>query len=152
MKKLKFSLLIHGFVQRTSDIIISPMIKRESKFSTQFRSWLKANPLFSCPFELKQTTSNRIAFSAVSEHQLDCLMACKSKKGFLYKISDQSQGYKPFDFLYFKDSPAYIVIKYPGHFEIIDVEVFIKEKAESKEKSLTSKRAQEISISSVKLK
>lgn len=130
------------------------MIKREAKFAGKFRSWLRANPFMTAPYELKQTTSSSIRFDAVSEHQIDCLMACKSDKGFFYKISDESRGFKPFDGFFFRNSPAYIVIKFPGHFEIIDVETFVKEKLRSlkaKRSSLTSSRAKEISIVSVKL-
>jgi hypothetical protein len=128
------------------------MHKRESQFGNKFRSWIRANPMFAAPYELKQTTTSSIRFDSVSEHQVDCLMACKSDKGFLYKISDQSQGYKPFDFVYYRNSPAYVVIRYPTHFEIIDIETFVKEQKKSKVKSLTSSRAKEISIVSVKIK
>lgn len=129
------------------------MIKKEAKFiSSVFHPWLRAHPMHSAPFEFKQTKEFRIPFSSVSEHQLNALMACKSNKGFFYKVSDESQGYKPFDGFYFRNSPAYIVIKFPHRFDVIDVETFIMEKNASDSKSLTSKRSLEISIFSVILK
>lgn len=129
------------------------MIKRESKFiSKSFHPWIRAYPMLSGPFEFKQTRTSSISLSCVSDHQLNALMACKSDKGFFYKISDESQGYKPFDGFYYRNAPAHVVIKYPNKFEIIDVETFIMEKKRSKVKSLTSKRASEISVLTVQLK
>lgn len=129
------------------------MKKREANFGGQFRAWVRSNPgILAGPYELKHTSTSSISFGAVSDHQLASLLACKSDKGFLYKISDESTGYKPFDFIYFRNSPAYIVIKFPGHFEIIDVETYVREMKKSKKKSLTSQRAKEISIVGVKLK
>lgn len=130
------------------------MMKREAKFTQLFRHWLKANPdfCFSAAFELKQTTSSSIPFSAVEEHQLDALSAALTKTGILYKAPDDSRGVKPFDLFYLRMARAYIVIKFPKHFEIITVETFLMEKMRSEKKSLTAGRAKEISVVSVKTK
>lgn len=106
----------------------------------------------SSAFELKQTLTNSIPFSAVQEHQIDALLASKSHTGFLYKIADDSRGTKPFDMVYFRNSNAYIVIKFPDCFTIIDVGDFLKERDYlSKRKSLTSDRAKAISFKTVSL-
>ncbi len=131
------------------------MMKREAKFTQLFRHWLKANPEFcqrSGAFELKQTTSGSIAFSAVKEHQIIALEAVAGNSGLLYKAPDDSRGIKPFDLFYLRQSPAYIVIKFPKHFEIITVMTFVLERDRSKKKSLTAGRAKEISVVSVKTK
>ena len=122
------------------------MKKREAEWTTtKFRKWIKKNPLISAPIEIKLTTKDSIPFSAVAEHQLDALLACKSDKGFLWKIPDFGFT-NPFDCLYYRNSPAFIVIKYPkGHF-VIDVETFVLEKERSKRKSLTYARAKEIAL------
>lgn len=130
------------------------MQKREAQFTQLFRHWLKANPNFttSAAFELKQTGSNSLPFSAVVEHQITGLQAANSSTGILFKLPDDSRGIKPFDLFYLKDCPAYVVIKYPLGFEIITIGTFLREKAISKRKSLTHSRAKEISVVSVKTK
>lgn len=125
------------------------MKKREAEFTVYFRHWLKAHPMKSSAFELKQTTSDSLSFSAIQEHQIDALLACKSNQGFLYKISDDSRGTKPYDMIYFNNSDAFIVIKYLKFFVFIDVGVFLKERDSSKRKSLTSVRAKEIATLTV---
>lgn len=126
-------------------------MKREANFTLVFRHWLKANPMISGAFELKQTQSNALAFDQVKEHQLEALMAVRhAKTGFLYKAPDDSRGVKPFDMFYLKSASAYVVIKYPGEFSMIDIDTFLLEKQRSKRKSLTCARAREISIISIK--
>lgn len=130
------------------------MIKREADFGTLFRHWLMANPkLFtSTAFELKQTRSNALAFDAVADHQLDALTATKwGSKGLLFKAPDDSRGVKPYDFFYMKNAYAYVVIKYPDMFCLIDANTFIKEKEMSLRKSLTSERAREIAWKTVNI-
>src|SRR5689334_9672946 len=126
------------------------MIKREAKFGQLFRAWIKANPRCSGAFELKQTTTNSILFDAVKEHQINALQAVKTN-GLLYKAPDDSAGIKPFDFFYLRQSPAYIVIRYPKFFCLIDIDTFLLEKKRSKKKSLISSRADEIAIVTVSL-
>jgi len=128
----------------------STLKKREANFGLTFRHWLKANPLISGAFELKQTTSNALAFNAVKEHQLDALLAAESKTGILYKAPDDSQGIKPFDYFYLRNALSFIVIKYPKFFVLIEPERFLKEKEKKERKSLTSQRAKEIATYVVK--
>lgn len=123
------------------------MRKREANFTLLFRHWIKAHADFfsSAAFELKQTTTNSLPFSDVQEHQRDALeAACLSPHGLLYKAPDDSRGIKPFDLFYLRYAEAYVVIKYPDCFVIIDSEEFESEKISSKRKSLTSERAKEI--------
>lgn len=126
------------------------MIKREAKFQTLFRHWLRANPRFTAAFELKQTRTDSIPFNAVEEHQIDALLAVRNKS-LLYKIPDDSRGVKPFDMVYLKDAHGMIVIKYPHFFVIIDVFQFVKERDLSLRKSLTEDRARAIALEVVEL-
>ncbi len=131
------------------------MMKREAKFTQLFRHWLKANPDFthlSAAFELKQTTSSSIPFSAVEEHQIDALCAAQGTGGILYKAPDDSRGVKPFDLFFLKRARAFVVIKFPKHFEIITIGTFLLERDKGERKSLTAGRAKEISVVSVKTK
>lgn len=126
-------------------------MKKEVNFGVMFRHWLKANPMFSAAFELKQTTGTSIPFNSVADHQIEALQAANSKYGILYKAPDDSRGIKPFDYFYLRNAPAYIVIKFPKSFHIISIENFVHEKKISTRKSLTAERAKDISIKSVKL-
>lgn len=130
------------------------MIKSEAKFQTLFSHWVKAEFLTDggYAFELKHTRgSDSLPFSAVEDHQLNALKAA-SGKGFFYKISDESKGYKPFDCFTMRGCEAYIVIKYPSFFVLIQIDDFLKEKAKSKRKSLTADRAKQIATGIVNLK
>ena len=65
------------------------MIKRESSFGLLFRHWVMANPdiLFTCTFELKQTTTDSISFNCLEEHQIDASMTIKwFKKGVVFHV------------------------------------------------------------------
>lgn len=122
------------------------MQKREAQFGLKFRRWLKANHHLvpSGAFELKQTTTTSLPFSALQEHQIDALLAAKSGKGIVHKISDDSIGVKPFDYFYLRNSFGWVVIKYPKGFVLISIDVFLLEKERSKRKSLTWDRARSI--------
>lgn len=98
----------------------------------------------SAAFELKQTTEDSIPFSDVQPHQIDALLTAKRGGGLLYKAPDDSRGMKPFDLFFLTAAEAYVVIRFPNCFTVIDVEVFIEEKAKSQRKSLTWYRAQAI--------
>lgn len=129
------------------------MKKREADFITnKFKPWLKANPMYSFVWEAKQTTEDSIPFSAVEEHQIDFLLAAKSKTGLNYKFSDESRGTKPFDGIYCREMPAYLIIKFPKMFCLIDVETFVAESKKSKRRSLTSSRAADIAVKVVQNK
>lgn len=134
------------------------MKKREANFTVLFRHWLRKyydhiNPTpIGAAFELKQTLTESIAFSSVQEHQIIALQAVQTTQGLLYKAPDDSRGIKPFDMFYLRDADAYIVIKYPTCFVLIDIDDFIVERdVISKRKSLTSARAREIATYTVDL-
>ena len=121
--------------------------KKEADFGTTiFRPWiLKNNNGFDrpCTFELKSTSTDSIPFSCVEDLQIDASMTVRwGDKGYL--IRNQTGTIGAPDYSYYKYAPAYIVIKYPKGFVLIDIETFIQEKDRSKRKSLTWDRAQEI--------
>ncbi len=126
-------------------------LKREAKFTEVFRHWLKAHPRPSAAFEIKQTKTNSLPFSAVREHQLEALLAVQDT-GILYKLPDDSRGYKPFDMVYLRKDESFVVIKYPGFFVLIDARAFDAEVRYSPRKSLTAERARTISTVAVDLK
>lgn len=142
---------ITGACTETKCMSIKRIQRREASFTLYFRHWLKANPMPSSAFELKQSVTESLSFDAVKQHQLDFLLACTKSHGFLYKIPDDSRGIKPFDMVNLTLAYAWVVIRYPHNFHIISIETFLLEKSRSKRKSLTSMRAREISTYSIDL-
>ena len=122
--------------------------KKEADFGVRFRAWLRANPRYSCAFELKQTSQGSIPFSCLEDHQAAYLEAIKSDKGALVRV--QGTSGEP-DYIYLRKFPACVVIRFPKAFHIIDVDTFLLEKRRSVRKSLTNGRAGELSILSVKI-
>lgn len=120
----------------------------ENRFSILFRHWLKANPRYSCAFEMKATERNSIPFSVLEEHQADYLKAIRGDKGVLMRVMG---GNGEPDYVYMRQFPACVVVKIGREFHIIDIGAWELEEGRSKRKSLTSSRAREISVVSVKL-
>lgn len=120
------------------------MIKRESKSSITFRHWLLANPIkHSCTFEMKQTIKNSISFGSVEERQADYARAIKhGHKGVLMRnVGGRGEP----DYNYYYHAPAYIVVKFPDFFCIIDIDAWMNEAAQTKKRaSLTAERARQI--------
>lgn len=126
-------------------------MRQEADFSIRLRHYLKAHPLpISCPIECKDTRGKEsFTYAELKEEQINNALASKSDKGNLIRVSVGTIGAP--DYCYYRNGPAYIVIKYPTGFVFIDIETFVLEKESSKRKSLTWERAQEISIRTVKL-
>jgi hypothetical protein len=127
-------------------------MKQEADFSIRLRHYLKAHPLpISCPLEVKDTRGKEyFSYAELKEEQINNAMASKSDKGNLIRISVGTIGAP--DYCYYRNSPAYVVIKYPSGFVFLDIETLVLERDSSKRKSLTWERAQEISIRTVKTK
>lgn len=121
---------------------MAPIRNKEAKFGVLFRHWIKANPMYSGAYELKQTTGNSLPFGVLEDHQAVYLLACKSRKGVLIRV--QGVNGEP-DYVYLREAGSWVVIRFKSSFHIIDIEVFLKEKAKSQRKSLISSRAREIS-------
>lgn len=125
------------------------MMHAEAKSAIQFRHWIRAHPRLSGAYEIKDSRGkNNLSFSEVTEHQLNYGLAIKGDKGVFIRV--QGMGGEP-DYIYLRNAPAYIVIKYPKQFCLIDVETFVLEKNKSKRKSLTAGRAKEIAIQTIEL-
>ena len=125
------------------------MAYAEKDFQSAFNRWLKFNWVDgSAGFELKITKKKSLPFSRVEMHQLQSLLDVKHG-ALIYKISDQSIGFKPFDSFILMDAPAFVVIMYykprkQKRVCLIDVDKFIDEMNECDRRSLTEERAEEI--------
>lgn len=122
------------------------MQKKEAEFSIVLRHYLKAHPLpISCPLEVKDTRGKpSFYYAELKEEQINNALASKSDKGNLIRIASGTIGGP--DYAYYRNSPAYVVIRYPFGFVFIDNETFVLERDSSKRKSLTWERAKDISI------
>ncbi len=121
--------------------------KKEARFgTTTFTPWFIKNArkhfTLTPVFELKQTETS-LPFSRVEKHQERKLWSAKYGVS-IYKISDESRGEKPFDSIGLMNCEAYLVIKYPKHFYIIDIDDWLNEVKRSTRRSLTEERADEI--------
>lgn len=123
-------------------------MQRESKASILFRHYIKKNKMYTCALEMKQSTTDSILFSCVEQAQIDWGMAIKSKEGVMLRVVAVAEGMP--DYIYLREEPAYVVIKFPDMMCVIDIETFAIERDRSKRKSLTQTRASEISIITVK--
>lgn len=122
---------------------------READFGLRFREYVKYNNILTGSYELKDSRGkDSIPFSEVTQEQIDSALLCNNSKGRLIRIVQGTVGAP--DYVYFKNAPAYIVIKYPHSFSIISIRNFVYEKEFSKRKSLTEKRAEEISVKTIK--
>lgn len=118
------------------------MKQREAKSSIRYRHWLRANPQEPHWFEMKDAGKHDyLAFSEVKEEQINYALAIEGPKGVVIRV--MGGGGEP-DYAYTRNTRAYFVIKYPKGFAVIRSFAFVKEKAESKRKSLTWDRACEI--------
>jgi hypothetical protein len=115
--------------------------KKEADFGVKFRHWIEEHPQYTCSLELKQTGENSISFSVVKEPQVNWALAIDSDKGALIRVPG---GKGEPDYVWLRNTPAYIVIKYPKFFCLIRIHAWESEKAESVRRSLTADRAREI--------
>lgn len=124
-------------------------MKQEADFSIRLRHYLKAHPLpISCPLEVKDTRGKEyFSYAELKEEQINNALASKSDKGNLIRVSIGTVGAP--DYCYYRNGPAYVVIKYPTGFTFIDIETLVREKETSRRKSLTWERAQAIAIRTV---
>jgi len=122
----------------------------EAQFTTKFNRWLRHQWETSGAFELKVTATDSLPFDAVKDHQIAALDAASSDSGIVYKIPDDSIGFKPFDVFKLKWVQGWIVIRYhtdrrsQKEFVMIPVGLFVQESETSDRRSLTEERAKHL--------
>lgn len=111
-------------------------MKHEANFGLVFRSWFRANKrkFESCVFELKDTRG-KITFNIKEwkEEQRNHALACKSDTGNLMRFSSGTPGMP--DYGYYRNAYAYVIIKYPKAFYVIDSDDLAKWKLKSLKES-----------------
>lgn len=90
------------------------MKKLEAEITTKLKSCYHSVAETSGPIEVKHTRGkSRFNLSELKEHQKDWLLAATTERGCWWKIPDTGMGYNPFDVLFYKNAPAYVIIAYP---------------------------------------
>ena len=98
------------------------------------------NPQISATFETKDTRGkDSFPFKEWEEDQINHALRNRSDKGNLIRIEKGTPGAP--DYAYYRNSPSWVVIKYPKGWVIISPETFILERTKNKRKSLTWARA-----------
>jgi len=121
---------------------------KERDFGILFRHWIRANPQKTASFELKDTRGeDTFKFCNFEAHQIDYANAIKNGSVL---IRVQGVSGEP-DYIYMNHAPAYVVIRYPDFFCLIDVDRFVKEEARSRRRSLVAFRARQIAYKVVEL-
>ncbi len=125
--------------------------KPEAKSSILFRHWIHANPFYTAAFEMKDSRGkSSLAFSEVAQAQIDYALAIRSDKGVLLRVQAVTEGMP--DYVYLRNEPSYIIIKYPSCIVFISPEIFVHERKMSKRRSLTESQAKKISTNVIVLK
>lgn len=124
--------------------------KKEADFGLKFREWILSHSpkMPTGTYELKDSNGKEyINFKEITDDQIASAERTQTDKGNLLRIVNGTPGAP--DYVFFRNSPAFFVIKFPGSFEVISLGNLLAEKESGKRKSLTVKRAKDISILSV---
>jgi hypothetical protein len=117
--------------------------KKEADAGVKLRHHLDKNPYMTSTFEMKYAhVNNSLPFSEVRQEQITYANAIRSDKGILIRITGVEDA--P-DYVYLRDEPSYIVVKFKGCFAFIPPDVWQLESKRSKRRSLTESRAKAIS-------
>lgn len=105
--------------------------KKESKFQTEFNTWLRHYWSTPAVFELKIVQAGRsLSCSQLQDHQISSLKKAKHT-GLIYKIPDVGRLRKPFDSFYLRNIDAYLVIQFHKrgvkHFYMVDIDTLLEE-------------------------
>lgn len=107
-------------------------MKHEANFGLTFRSWFRANKhkFESAVFELKDTRgAATFNVKEWKEEQRDHALACKSDEGNLMRFSSGTTGMP--DYGFYRNAYAYVIIKYPKAFYVIDADDLAKHQGRS---------------------
>jgi len=123
--------------------------KKEAEASLVFRHWIEENKFWTATFEMKYAhTNNSLPFSDVKPEQIAYALAIRSDRGVLMR-TDGVRGMP--DYVYIRNEPSYIVIKFRKCFAIIDPLTWQLASKRSKRRSLTEGRAKELSNLTIEL-
>lgn len=94
-------------------------------------------------YELKQSRTEKFWMWAFEDHQIPWLLA-RQENGYHHKASDADPRQKGCDGWSSPPNPAYVVIRYPKAFVMINVHLFVAERDDGGSRNLSYARACEI--------
>ncbi len=122
---------------------------KEKDYQVKFSAWLRTSWKQTGAYELKVAPDKRLFFAQLAPHQKNWLMAVKHASA-VYKMPDDSIGFKPFDCWCLAVVPAYVVTIFNSRFYLIDIDVWDKAEKEMPARSLLEDEAQKIAHYSAK--
>lgn len=121
----------------------------ESSSSLKFRKWWQLKGK-NAPYEMKDTRgTDSFRFDELSEEQELFGKACGTDKGVLIRIEHGTPGAP--DYVGFKNTVSYVVIKFRSGFEVITIDNFLHARDTCGRKSLTANMARHISSITIKI-
>ena len=122
---------------------------KEADTGLKFRKWWQLKGK-NAPYEMKDTRgTDSFPFSELSPEQEAFAVACGTDKGVLIRVEKGTIG-SP-DYVGFRNTVAYIVIKFKSGMEVITIENFLHTRDTCGRKSLTYNKARNISSLSIKI-
>lgn len=116
---------------------------REMDFGVRLANWLAKNPISTASIEIKHTRGkNYFNYSELSDKQIAYAQVISGSQGVLIRV--EGHNGEP-DYIWMREEPAYIAIRYPGNTCLITINNLLYEINTRKQKSLTLQRAKEIS-------
>lgn len=76
------------------------------------------------------------------EHQRNALRACQTDTGFTFKLPDLGFSHLPFDCIFYRNSPAYVIIGFPTRFYIVLIDKLVAHKTGSLTESQVAGKAE----------
>jgi len=102
------------------------MKKLEAQSSPKVMEWFSSQVSSSSPVEIKHTRgSSSFNMRELKEHQRNYLLAATTGRGCYWKIPDYGT-FNPFDYMLYKNAPAYVNIVYPEHIYAIEIHDILK--------------------------
>lgn len=124
-------------------------LHKEAEAGIKLRHYLDENPYMSCTIELKYAhANNSLPFSEVKPEQIAYALAIRSQRGVLMR-TDGVRGMP--DYVYLRNEPGYIVVKFKKSFCFIDPETWQLENKRSKRRSLIESRGRLIASKIIEL-
>ena len=127
------------------------MTKHEAKWQTVFNKYLRETwPQTAGFYELKYTSTEFFSYKSFEDHQLASLLVM-SNGGLVWKLSDSDPRKKPCDCISIPAMNAYVVIKYPLAFVIIEINTFVSDMDDRGRKLLSYEHAQDIAFKVIRV-
>jgi hypothetical protein len=114
--------------------------KHEAHSALDFKQWVIKNLGYSASLEMKDTRGKMtMPYSEIKEEQVQYALAISSDKGAWIRV--EGHNGEP-DYIWLKNTPAFIVIHYPRGFCGISIQDYLKERdKKDNRKSILFERA-----------